>query len=173
VAVLSDSGINDGQARHTGRICDRGFCAYYRRNAFGVPGNTSNLNTIAISIMTESKLEKTKCPSMPSSMQSLSSFQSIWQAKMEGTVDETIAKTYNSGYSLVVTHLTTNPPVRCLNRAERTGSLVFNVLWSYVPVKPATAIICLSIRVVLELPHWQPPYLFKARVRSSCSLAHC
>ena len=40
--------------------------------------------------------------------------------------------TYNSRYSLVVTHLTTNPPVRCLNRAERTGSLVFNVLWSYV-----------------------------------------
>jgi hypothetical protein len=34
------------------------------------------------------------------------------------------AKTYNSGYSLVVTYLTTNPPVRCLNRAERTGSLV-------------------------------------------------
>jgi hypothetical protein len=45
---------------------------------------------------------------------------------------EKVAKTYNSGYSLVVTHLTTNPPVRCLNRAERTGSLVFNVLWSYV-----------------------------------------
>ena len=42
------------------------------------------------------------------------------------------AKTYNSGYSLVVTHLTTNPPVHCLNRAERTGSLVLNVLWSYV-----------------------------------------
>jgi hypothetical protein len=40
--------------------------------------------------------------------------------------------TYNSRYSLVVTHLTTNLPVRCLNRAERTGSLVFNVLWSYV-----------------------------------------
>jgi hypothetical protein len=34
------------------------------------------------------------------------------------------AKTYNSGDSLVVTHLTTNPPVSCLNRAERTGSLV-------------------------------------------------
>jgi hypothetical protein len=44
-------------------------------------------------------------------------------------------KTYNSGYSLVVTHLTTNPPVRCLNRAERTGSLVLNVLWSYVFVR--------------------------------------
>ncbi|KAF2625017.1 hypothetical protein BU25DRAFT_130876 [Macroventuria anomochaeta] len=37
-------------------------------------------------------------------------------------------KTYNSGYLLVVTHLTTNPPVRCLNRAERTGSLA--VSWS-------------------------------------------
>ena len=36
----------------------------------------------------------------------------------------------------MVTHLTTNPPVRCLNRAERTGSLVFNVLWSYVKVRP-------------------------------------
>jgi hypothetical protein len=46
--------------------------------------------------------------------------------------DAKMTKTYNSGYSLVVTHLTTNPPVRCLNRAERTGSLVFNVLWSYV-----------------------------------------
>jgi hypothetical protein len=41
-------------------------------------------------------------------------------------------KTFNSGYSLVVTHLTTNPPVRCLNRAERTGSLALNVLWSNV-----------------------------------------
>ena len=41
-------------------------------------------------------------------------------------------KTYNSGDSLVVTHLTTNPPVHCLYMAERTGSLVFSVLWSYV-----------------------------------------
>jgi hypothetical protein len=32
----------------------------------------------------------------------------------------------------VVTHLTTNPPVSCLNRAERTGSLVLKILWSYV-----------------------------------------
>jgi hypothetical protein len=50
-------------------------------------------------------------------------------------------KTYNSGYSLVVTHLTTNPPVRCLNRAERTGSLVFNVLWSYVLVSSVDRLI--------------------------------
>ena len=42
------------------------------------------------------------------------------------------AKTYNSGDSLVVTHLTTNPPVHCLYMAERTGSLIFSVLWSYV-----------------------------------------
>jgi hypothetical protein len=32
----------------------------------------------------------------------------------------------------VVTHLTTNPPVQCLSTAERTGSSVFIVLWSYV-----------------------------------------
>jgi hypothetical protein len=30
----------------------------------------------------------------------------------------TAAKTYNSGDSLVITHLTTNLPVSCLNRAE-------------------------------------------------------
>jgi hypothetical protein len=42
------------------------------------------------------------------------------------------AKTYNSGYSLVVTHLTTNPPVHCLSTAERTGSSIFSVLWSYM-----------------------------------------
>ena len=41
-------------------------------------------------------------------------------------------KTYNSGNSLVVTHLTTNPPVSCLYMAERTGSLIFMILWSYV-----------------------------------------
>jgi hypothetical protein len=43
-----------------------------------------------------------------------------------------MSKTYNSGDSLVVTHLTTNPPVHCLYMAERTGSLIFSVLWSYV-----------------------------------------
>jgi hypothetical protein len=46
--------------------------------------------------------------------------------------EDSLAKTYNSGDSLVVTHLTTNPPVSCLNRAERTGSLVLKILWSYV-----------------------------------------
>ncbi|KAF1842534.1 uncharacterized protein K460DRAFT_187356 [Cucurbitaria berberidis CBS 394.84] len=43
-----------------------------------------------------------------------------------------MAKTYNSGDSLVVTHLTTNPPVSCLSTAERTGSAEFKILWSYV-----------------------------------------
>ena len=33
-------------------------------------------------------------------------------------------KTYSSGDSLVVIYLTTNPPVSCLNRVERSGSLV-------------------------------------------------
>jgi hypothetical protein len=41
-------------------------------------------------------------------------------------------KTYNSGYSLLVTHPTSNPPVHCLYMAERTGSLIFSVLWSYM-----------------------------------------
>jgi hypothetical protein len=45
--------------------------------------------------------------------------------------EEEKSKTYDSWHSLMVTHLTTQP-VRCLNMAERTGSLVFNVLWSYV-----------------------------------------
>ena len=42
-------------------------------------------------------------------------------------------KTYNSGYSHVVTHRTTSPPVRSLSSGERTGSSVLCDLWSYVP----------------------------------------
>ena len=41
-------------------------------------------------------------------------------------------KTYNSRYSLVVTHPTTNLPIQGLSSGERTGSSVFLVLWSYV-----------------------------------------
>jgi hypothetical protein len=52
-----------------------------------------------------------------------------------------MSKTYNSRDSLMVTHLTTNPPVSCLNRAERTGSLVFMILWSYVKVLVAVYIL--------------------------------
>jgi hypothetical protein len=65
-------------------------------------------------------------------VQSLISTQLCTLTKYKSPRRKNEQKTYNSGYSLVVTHLTTNPPVRCLNRAERTGSLVFNVLWSYV-----------------------------------------
>jgi hypothetical protein len=54
-------------------------------------------------------------------------------------------KTFNSGDSPVVTHLTTSPPVRCLNRAERTGSLVFNVLWSNVEYTPSKSIHVITI----------------------------
>jgi hypothetical protein len=53
----------------------------------------------------------------------------IWTRRAHGSVpneQKKTSKTFNSGYSLVVTHLTTNPPVRCLNRAERTGSLVIS-----------------------------------------------
>jgi hypothetical protein len=41
-------------------------------------------------------------------------------------------KTYNSGYSLVVTDPTTNPPIWSLCMAERTGCPVLSNLWSYV-----------------------------------------
>lgn len=37
----------------------------------------------------------------------------------DGKVVKKVQKTYNSGKSLVVTHLTTNPPVHCLPMAER------------------------------------------------------
>ena len=49
----------------------------------------------------------------------------IWKCKRK-------CKTYNSRYSLVVTHLTTNRPVRSLSMPERTGWPVFCDLWSYV-----------------------------------------
>ena len=48
-----------------------------------------------------------------------------------------MARTYNSGYSLVDTNPITNPPIRCLNRAERTGSLVLS---------------CLADRIALDFP---------------------
>ncbi|KAF1952803.1 hypothetical protein CC80DRAFT_170370 [Byssothecium circinans] len=35
----------------------------------------------------------------------------------------------------MVTHSTTSPPVSCLYMAERTGSLVLKILWSYVKVR--------------------------------------
>jgi hypothetical protein len=47
---------------------------------------------------------------------------------------QTNQKTYNSRYSLVVTHPTTNLPISSLCMAERTGCPVFLSLWSYVLV---------------------------------------
>jgi hypothetical protein len=71
------------------------------------------------------RTESTKQRTLPSNQQktttyfiSRQSFHNNAQKEMHG------AKTFNSGDSPVVTHLTTSPPVRCLNRAERTGSLV-------------------------------------------------
>ena len=45
---------------------------------------------------------------------------------------QNLKKTYNSGYSLVVTDPTTNPPITGLTRGERTGSRAFQYLWPYV-----------------------------------------
>ncbi|KAL2758162.1 hypothetical protein ACRALDRAFT_2100903, partial [Sodiomyces alcalophilus JCM 7366] len=43
-------------------------------------------------------------------------------------------KTYNTGYSLVVTDPTTNPALTGLSMGERTGSRAFQWVWSYVTV---------------------------------------
>lgn len=53
-------------------------------------------------------------------------------SSQKNTEDAKNKKTYNSWDSPVVTHLTTSQPVRCLSKAERTGSPVLIVLWSYV-----------------------------------------
>ena len=46
--------------------------------------------------------------------------------------------TYNNEYLLVVTHLITDPLVRCLNRAERAGSLTVTCL---VDIKPRNLLV--------------------------------
>ena len=57
--------------------------------------------------------------------------------KKSASSREAIASCY-SLQSLVVTHLTTNLPIRCLNRAERTGSLV--VSWSFTTKVPKSTV---------------------------------
>ncbi len=47
-------------------------------------------------------------------------------------VQENSKKTYNTGYSLVVTDPTTNPALTGLSKGERTGSRVLQWIWSYV-----------------------------------------
>ena len=41
-------------------------------------------------------------------------------------------KIYSSRDSLLVTHATTNPPVKFLNMDERTGILILTCLWPYM-----------------------------------------
>jgi hypothetical protein len=52
--------------------------------------------------------------------------------KLSSFMKQDSTKTYNSRYSPVVTHLTTNPPVEGLTCGEQTGSGVVLRLWSYV-----------------------------------------
>ncbi|EHK17782.1 uncharacterized protein TRIVIDRAFT_160299 [Trichoderma virens Gv29-8] len=51
-------------------------------------------------------------------------------------------KTYNSRCSLMVTHSTTNLPVRGLSMGEQTGPRILLYLWSYVLVLPSHEVIC-------------------------------
>ena len=57
-------------------------------------------------------------------------------------------KTYNTGYSLVVTDPTTNPAVRSLTMGEQTGSRIFFYLWSYVTVQTCEGLIYLHMGCV-------------------------
>ena len=60
------------------------------------------------------------------------------------------AKTYNSWYSLVVTHPTTNQPISSLCMAERTGCPVFLSLWSYVKDNVQTVVNILTKTYEME-----------------------
>ncbi len=53
-------------------------------------------------------------------------YKKMYREKKEGK------KTYNTRYSLVVTDPTTNPALTGLTRGERTGSRIFQWVWSYV-----------------------------------------
>ena len=55
-----------------------------------------------------------------------------FESTLEPTTKRNDKKTYSSGYSLVVTDPTTNPPITGLTRGERTGSRVLLYLWPYV-----------------------------------------
>lgn len=54
-------------------------------------------------------------------------YESVWSNGAElsiGSSGKKVQKTYNTRYSPVVTHLSTNPAVSSLSRAERTGCRV-------------------------------------------------
>ena len=59
----------------------------------------------------------------------------MWEKKRQ-------KKTYNTGYSLVVTDPTTDPALPGLSEGERTGSRVFLEVWSYVEGVGETTTMC-------------------------------
>ncbi|KAK1854939.1 hypothetical protein CCHR01_02363 [Colletotrichum chrysophilum] len=71
------------------------------------------------------------------------------------------SKTYNTGHSPVVTDPTTTPALTGLSMGERTGSRVFQWVWSYVVVR-YREIEDMAIRVS-EFPQ---------RTNSNCSKTH-
>jgi hypothetical protein len=56
----------------------------------------------------------------------------LYGQQPDNSMREQKEKTYNSRCSLMVTHSTTNLPVRGLSIGEQTGPRVFHYLWSYV-----------------------------------------
>ena len=83
-----------------------------------------------------------------------------------------MAKTYNSGDSLVVTDPTTNPPVSGLTMGERTGSRIFHYLWSYVLVDAVTTdyidnrLLLNDKSIVASLNHSVSPHQTRENTRS-------
>jgi hypothetical protein len=69
--------------------------------------------------------ETVHSPKAKIEIQQFSSEKTIMPNKKMLSRDLEMAKTYNSGDSLVVTDPTTNPPLTSLTMGERTGSRIF------------------------------------------------
>ena len=76
------------------------------------------------------QLKTAYCGTIP--QESHSRFARKWPVHIVKISAKKTAKTYNSGDSPMVTHLTTSPPLSSLCMAERTGSPILLKQWSYV-----------------------------------------
>ena len=78
-------------------------------------------------------------------------------------------KTYNTGDSPVVTHLSTSPAISSLSRAERTGCRVFYYLWSYVLILCSKSLYVPTSQ--LHLPAISFPFPFTNQPSSQSKMA--
>ncbi|KAK8862660.1 hypothetical protein PGQ11_008895 [Apiospora arundinis] len=78
-------------------------------------------------------------------------FRDRWTTGKKNKNDKT--KTYNTEDSQVVTDPSTNSALCCLYMGERTGSLVFSRMWSYVIVSSSTAVYIAHQSEISELAY--------------------